>query len=106
MSNIGPPPEDFAYLAPPKSSIDDVPRYYNETFYSKFKRKADENPFVPIGMGLTTLALTYGLWQLKTGDTKMSQLMMRSRIVAQGFTVFAILGGVLYGAGSSKKKSS
>ena len=57
------------------------------------------------GVGLTTFALLAGLWNLKTGDTKMSQKMMRLRVFAQGSTLFALLGGVYYEATKSKKAS-
>lgn len=38
-----------------------------ETFKSKFQRKFYENPFVPIGCGLTSMALIYGLWSFRKG---------------------------------------
>lgn len=38
-----------------------------ETLKEKFKRKFYENPFVPIGCGLTAVALTYGLWSFRQG---------------------------------------
>ena len=47
-----------------------------------------------VGLAATTMALGYGLWQMKSGNHMMSQKMMRLRVVAQGFTVFALLGGV------------
>jgi hypothetical protein len=69
-----------------------------ETFGDKFVRKTKENPLVPIGLAATITALSYGLWQMKTGDRAMSQKMMRMRIYAQSFTVFALIGGILYQA--------
>ena len=42
----------------------------------------------------TSVALSYGLWQMKTGNRDMSQKMMRLRVVAQGFTVVALVAGV------------
>lgn len=53
---------------------------------------------------MTIGALSYGLYQMKTGDRAMSQKMMRLRVYAQGFTVLALLGGIVYQA--KKKKSS
>jgi len=75
-----------------------------EGFRDKFVRKTKENPFVPLGLGLTIAALSYGLWQLKTGDRVMSQKMMRLRVAAQAFTVVALITGVIYQ--SNKVKSS
>ncbi|XP_018577675.1 HIG1 domain family member 2A, mitochondrial [Anoplophora glabripennis] len=75
-----------------------------ETFTQKFYRKFLENPFVPIGCLATTLALSYGLWSFRNGKKKMSQYMMRTRVVAQGFTVLALVVGVSMGAQKNAKK--
>ncbi|KAH8266451.1 hypothetical protein KR026_002525 [Drosophila bipectinata] len=90
-----------------------------ETTKEKLQRKIKENPLVPIGkrrrflvlsslgyinqyiivflLGClaTSAALTAGLYNFRTGNRKMSQLMMRSRIAAQGFTVLALIVGVV-----------
>ncbi|KAH8321136.1 hypothetical protein KR074_010598 [Drosophila pseudoananassae] len=66
-----------------------------ETTKEKLQRKIKENPLVPIGCLATTVALTAGLYNFRTGNRKMSQLMMRSRIAAQGFTVLALIMGVV-----------
>ncbi|KAM8973013.1 HIG1 domain family member 2A, mitochondrial-like [Pelodytes ibericus] len=71
---------------------------FKEDFRSKFVRKVKENPFVPIGCLATAGALTYGLISFKKGNTRQSQLMMRTRILAQGFTVAAIMVGVVMAA--------
>ncbi|CAG7698159.1 unnamed protein product [Allacma fusca] len=60
--------------------------------------KLRENPFVPIGATATVAALVTGLYHLNTGNTRKSQLMMRARVLAQGFTVVAMLGSVYLGA--------
>lgn len=65
-----------------------------ETSTSKFTRKFYENPFVPIGCGLTTLALCYGLYGFSRGKRASSQNMMRLRVVAQGFTIAALMLGI------------
>uniref|UniRef100_A0A0P4W2P7 HIG1 domain-containing protein n=1 Tax=Scylla olivacea TaxID=85551 RepID=A0A0P4W2P7_SCYOL len=65
-----------------------------ETSSSKFYRKFHENPFVPVGCGLTTVALIYGLYSFSTGKRGTSQNMMRLRVVAQGFTVAALMLGI------------
>lgn len=43
----------------------------------------------------TVSALSYGLWSFKTGQRKVSQQMMRLRIVAQGLTITALVIGVM-----------
>ncbi|XP_006631992.1 HIG1 domain family member 2A, mitochondrial [Lepisosteus oculatus] len=80
-----------------------APRPREEGFKAKFIRKTKENPFVPIGCLGTAGALTYGLIAFKRGKTRQSQLLMRTRIFAQGFTVVAILVGVAATALKSRK---
>jgi len=65
-----------------------------ETPVEKTKRKFYENPFIPIGCGLTAGALGYGLWSFRKGNRKMSQNMMRLRVAAQGFTIVALMVGM------------
>ncbi|XP_042523016.1 HIG1 domain family member 2A, mitochondrial [Dipodomys spectabilis] len=65
-----------------------------ESFKEKFIRKTRENPMVPIGCLGTTAALCYGLYCFHRGQPHRSQLMMRTRIAAQGFTIVAILVGL------------
>ena len=57
-------------------------------------RKVKANPFVPLGCGLTVAALSYGLFQFVKGDQRKSNLMMRARVAAQGFTIFVLVAGV------------
>lgn len=58
------------------------------------------------GVALTTVALTAGLVQFKTGNRAGSQRMMRLRIFGQGFTIFAVLAGVMYGTVQKSKAAS
>lgn len=53
------------------------------------------------GCAATVGALSYGLWSFRTGKTRMSQQMMRLRIVAQGFTITALVVGVLMTTGKN-----
>ncbi|XP_063783976.1 HIG1 domain family member 2A, mitochondrial [Pseudophryne corroboree] len=73
-------------------------RMETEQLKSKFMRKIQENPFVPIGCLATAGALTYGLIAFKQGKTRQSQLSMRARILSQGFTVAALMVGVVMAA--------
>ncbi|XP_029021570.1 HIG1 domain family member 2A, mitochondrial [Betta splendens] len=72
-----------------------LPVSRNETFVEKFTRKTKENPFVPIGCLGTAGALMYGLRAFHQGKNRQSQMLMRGRILAQGFTVAALVFGVL-----------
>ncbi|XP_037938081.1 HIG1 domain family member 2A, mitochondrial [Teleopsis dalmanni] len=76
-----------------------------ETVKEKMLRKIKSNPLVPIGCLATAAALSVGLYNFRTGNRKMSQLMMRARIAAQGFTVIALVTGVVltYGQKSDKE---
>ncbi|XP_004401496.1 PREDICTED: HIG1 domain family member 2A-like isoform 1 [Odobenus rosmarus divergens] len=59
--------------------------------------------FVPSSGCLgTAAALTYGLYCFHRGQSHRSQLMMRTRIAAQGFTVAAILLGLAASAMKSR----
>ncbi|XP_074530704.1 HIG1 domain family member 2A, mitochondrial [Halichoeres trimaculatus] len=92
-SPSGPVPFDFSE-PPVIEGFNPLPRIKDETFKEKFIRKTKENPFVPIGCLGTAGALIYGLRAFHQGKTRQSQLLMRGRIFAQGFTVVAIIFGV------------
>ncbi|GAB0096308.1 HIG1 domain family member 2A, mitochondrial [Sergentomyia squamirostris] len=66
-----------------------------ETTKEKMMRKIKENPLVPMGCVATVAALTFGLYSFRRGERRMAQFMMRTRIVAQGFTVVALMVGVM-----------
>ncbi|XP_070769082.1 HIG1 domain family member 2A, mitochondrial [Enoplosus armatus] len=88
-------PVPFDFSQPPIiEGFNRLPRSKDETFKEKFMRKTKENPFVPIGCLGTAGALVYGLRAFHQGKTRQSQLLMRGRIFAQGFTVVAIIFGV------------
>ncbi|GFG28518.1 hypothetical protein Cfor_06390 [Coptotermes formosanus] len=76
---------------------------YEETTQQKFMRKLKDNPFVPIGCLMTFGALSYGLWSFRKGERQMSQYMMRARVLAQGFTIVALIVGIGIGATRSSK---
>ncbi|XP_028271567.1 HIG1 domain family member 2A, mitochondrial [Parambassis ranga] len=85
----------FDFSQPPIiEGFNPLPKLKDETFKEKFMRKTKENPFVPIGCLGTAGALIYGLRAFHQGKTRQSQLLMRGRIFAQGFTVVAIIFGV------------
>ncbi|ROT75356.1 putative HIG1 domain family member 2A, mitochondrial [Penaeus vannamei] len=78
-----------------KSDIGSEEIIHTETAGEKFKRKFKENPLVPIGCGLTAGALCFGLLSFSRGNRRTSQNMMRLRIAAQGFTVAALMIGIV-----------
>ncbi|XP_007954241.1 HIG1 domain family member 2A, mitochondrial [Orycteropus afer afer] len=104
MATPGTPEAPFDPSQPP--AIEGFsPSIYRETesFKEKFIRKTRENPMVPIGCLGTATALTYGLYCFHRGQSHRSQLMMRTRIVAQGFTIAAILMGLAASAMRSRQ---
>lgn len=54
--------------------------------------KVKKNPFIPLGLGGTVYFLGKGI--LNMGNKRVSQQMMRGRVVAQGFTLTALLVGL------------
>ncbi|XP_044306878.1 HIG1 domain family member 2A, mitochondrial [Varanus komodoensis] len=78
-------------------------RFREESFKDRFVRKTRENPLVPIGCLCTAGALTYGLICFSRGNSRQSQRMMRARVLSQGFTVAALLVGVVVTALKSRK---
>ncbi|TRY63597.1 hypothetical protein TCAL_05584 [Tigriopus californicus] len=68
---------------------------FMETPKEKLIRKMKENPFVPIGVGMTTFFLTAGLVSFLRRNSSQSQMMMRGRVAAQAFTICALVGGAM-----------
>ncbi|CAD6573438.1 MAG: Respiratory supercomplex factor 1, mitochondrial [Cyphobasidiales sp. Tagirdzhanova-0007] len=67
-----------------------------ETGWERGIRKAKEEPAVPIGMALTTVALIGAGQSMRKGNRAQFNRMLRFRVAAQGFTVLAALGGSIY----------
>ncbi|NXG53748.1 HIG2A protein, partial [Psilopogon haemacephalus] len=88
---------------PPPLEPSPLPVFREEGFGEKFLRKTRENPLVPLGCLCTVGVLTYGLISFKRGNIRRSQQMMRARVLAQGFTFVALLGGMVVTAMKSRK---
>ncbi|NXR40071.1 HIG2A protein, partial [Zosterops hypoxanthus] len=80
---------------PPPLDPGSLPTFTDEGFTEKFLRKTRENPLVPFGCLCTVGILAYGILCFKKGNTRRSQLMMRARVLAQGFTIAAVVGGMM-----------
>ncbi|KAI8956685.1 mitochondrial hypoxia responsive domain-containing protein [Daldinia sp. FL1419] len=86
------------------SSFDDD-REYTETGFQKISRKLREEPLIPLGTLLTTLAVVNAWRAMRRGDHAQVQRMFRARVGAQAFTVMAMVaGGAYYGADREKRK--
>lgn len=68
-----------------------------EPFLDKVVRKFSQEPLVPVGAILTTAFLTSGFRAFVRGDAKRAQVLMRGRVLAQGFTVLAMCAGAYLG---------
>ncbi|CAG2170700.1 unnamed protein product, partial [Oppiella nova] len=73
-----------------REKLHDISVQNDNNFVNKIVSKTKENPLVPIGICATTFCLTYGLIAMRRGDSRKQQLMMRGRVLAQGFTVMAL----------------
>ncbi|KAF5348794.1 hypothetical protein D9756_009784 [Leucocoprinus leucothites] len=67
--------------------------YGYETWSEKFKRKFNENPWVPIGCLATTGALVMSAVKMKSGKSKDMQYWLRARVGLQGLTLVALVAG-------------
>jgi len=67
--------------------------YGYETWTEKFKRKFNENPWVPIGCLATTGALLMASVRMRAGKSKDMQYWLRARVAFQGLTLVALVAG-------------
>jgi len=77
---------------------------YEETNKDKLWRKMGENPLIPTGAAVTCGVLAVGIFSFATKRAKLSQIMMRARVVAQGFTIACMVGTILHQASQGKPK--
>ncbi|XP_054831774.1 HIG1 domain family member 2A, mitochondrial [Eublepharis macularius] len=103
MAQSTPPPFDPSHPPLIEGFTPSTYQHPEEGFREKFLRKSRENPLVPIGCLGTAGALIYGLICFNRGNTRQSQMMMRARIIAQGFTVAALMVGVVVTAMKPQK---
>lgn len=69
----------------------------DESFYEKAVRKTKNEPLVPFGALLTTGFLIAGFRSFTQGRKHQAQMLMRGRVLAQGFTVIAMGVGAFLG---------
>ncbi|KAF2454253.1 hypoxia induced protein conserved region-domain-containing protein [Lineolata rhizophorae] len=82
--------------APPPSSFDNNPDFYEENRWQKLFRRMREEPLIPLGCCLTVWALLGATRKMKAGDHHGVNRMFRRRIYAQGFTILAMVAGSIY----------
>ncbi|KAH9968108.1 hypoxia induced protein conserved region-domain-containing protein [Russula dissimulans] len=64
-----------------------------ETYREKALRKFKQQPLVPVGAAATTVALVIAMTKMRKGQSRSLNNWLRLRIVAQGFTVAAVVAG-------------
>ncbi|KAI0672340.1 hypothetical protein C8Q78DRAFT_1125927 [Trametes maxima] len=64
-----------------------------ESWGGKFERKFKENPFVPVLAGLTTASLIIAGAKLRRRDSTSLNHWLRIRVLMQGLTIIAVVGG-------------
>mmetsp|Transcript_16035 Transcript_16035/g.34703 ORF Transcript_16035/g.34703 Transcript_16035/m.34703 type:complete len:124 (+) Transcript_16035:18-389(+) len=73
-----------------------APFFDFDALESKKKQVWKKNPFVFLGALSTVGILAVGLYAMKTGNARLSQRMMRARLLAQGGTVGLLIASTLY----------
>ncbi|APA07329.1 hypothetical protein sscle_02g020990 [Sclerotinia sclerotiorum 1980 UF-70] len=89
---------------PLPSSFDGDTDFYEENRWQKLTRRLKEEPLIPLGCILTTLALVGATRSIRAGDHNRTQRMFRARIYAQGFTLLAMVAGSMYWDSDRKKR--
>lgn len=69
----------------------------DESFFEKVVRKTKNEPLVPLGALVTTGFLLAGFRSFTQGRKHQAQMLMRGRVLAQGFTVIAMGVGAFLG---------
>ncbi|MBW0554115.1 hypothetical protein O181_093830 [Austropuccinia psidii MF-1] len=64
--------------------------------FDRFSKKFKDQPLVPIGAGATTIALLGAGRAIQQGQSQQFNLWCRYRVIFQGLTILAALGGSLY----------
>ncbi|OBZ76178.1 Respiratory supercomplex factor 1, mitochondrial [Grifola frondosa] len=77
-----------------------------ETYQEKFQRKFKENPFVPLGALGTAIALTIASNQMRKRNSKSMNNWLRMRVIMQGATIAAVVGGSIYYGQTKQQKEA
>ncbi|KAL6073361.1 HIG1 domain member 2A, variant 2 [Balamuthia mandrillaris] len=68
-----------------------VPFYPNDARHQTVAQQFFQFPAVALGLTATVASFFGGMWAVKTGNTKVSNLMMRFRVGAQALTIGALV---------------
>ncbi|CDK24865.1 unnamed protein product [Kuraishia capsulata CBS 1993] len=85
----------------------DEPMQEEETFLDKLKFKCKQQPLVPLGCLATCVAIGLATHAIRKGNSPTAQKWFRMRVVFQGLTIVALLGGsVIYDNVAKEEKSA
>ncbi|KFH44887.1 Respiratory supercomplex factor-like protein [Hapsidospora chrysogenum ATCC 11550] len=87
------PPRNYHH---PTHADNDSRDFFNEKPMQKVVRKIKEEPLIPLGIGLTVFAFVNAWRAIRKGDSEKANRMFRARVLAQGFTVVAMVAGGMY----------
>ncbi|KAH8646536.1 hypoxia induced protein conserved region-domain-containing protein [Tricladium varicosporioides] len=90
--------------SPLPSSFDGNSEFYEENRWQKLSRRLKEEPLIPLGCLLTCAALLGASRSIRAGDHNRTNRMFRARIIAQGFTLVAMVAGSIYWDADRKKR--
>ncbi|KAH6672493.1 altered inheritance of mitochondria protein 31, mitochondrial [Halenospora varia] len=90
--------------SPLPSSFDGNSEFYEENRWQKLSRRLKEEPLIPLGCLLTCAALLGASRSIRAGDHNRTNRMFRARIIAQGFTLVAMVAGSMYWDADRKKR--
>ncbi|CAG8971408.1 hypothetical protein HYALB_00001990 [Hymenoscyphus albidus] len=89
---------------PLPSSFDGNSDFYEENNWQKLSRRLKEEPLIPFGCALTVAALIGASRSIRSGDHNKTNRMFRARIMAQAFTLVAMVAGSIYWDADRKKR--
>ncbi|KAF8302555.1 hypothetical protein DL93DRAFT_2044060, partial [Clavulina sp. PMI_390] len=77
-----------------------------QTYWDKGWQKCKEQPFVPLGVLATCVALIGATHQMRRGNRESFNRFLRFRVVAQGVTVAGcVIGSVIYSREATIQKA-
>ena len=79
---------------PTRQRPDVLDEYYEQSAKDKLLRASNENPAVPIALGLGSCVVAYMLYTLKSSKHKLSVHLIHTRVLGQG-TIVGIMSGLM-----------
>ena len=79
---------------PSRQRPDVLDDYYAQSASDKLLRASNENPAMPIGIGLGACVFAYMMYSMKTSKQKLSVHLIHTRVLVQG-SIVGVLTGML-----------